>query len=136
MCHFTVSVPQMGEPECLVKEEVQEDGGREVNEEVYGMISKDVSASGKIIQPETKIRQDPGTMMALRFVCGSVKCLADVRPRKALKMDIAVLEDIVKIIEVPFAGKTVPVYDQQHDQQRENGEQCVTPSGLLSIPSR
>ncbi|HTZ41458.1 MAG TPA: hypothetical protein VMB77_14990 [Syntrophales bacterium] len=120
----------------MAKEEIQEDGGREVNEEVHGMISKDISASGEIIQPETEIRQNPGARMAFRFVCDSVKCLADVRPRQALHMDIAVLEDVVEIIEVPFAGKTVPVYDQQHDQQRENGEQCVTPSGLLSIPSR
>ena len=49
-------------------------------------------------------------------------------------MDIAVVDDIVIVVEMPFAGKAVSVDDQQHDQKRQNGEQNVAPTGRLSCP--
>ena len=33
-------------------------------------------------------------------------------------MDITVIEDVVIIVEMPFAEKAVAVDDQKHDQQR------------------
>jgi hypothetical protein len=47
---------------------------------------------------------------------------------------IAVLKDVVGVVEMPVTGKTVPVNDQQHDEKGENGEDGVTPSGMLPIP--
>ena len=130
---FPVSGAEKGQIEGPEHKQEEEDGRGEVDKKVYDVIAEDVSATEEIIQSEAEIGQRPGRKSAFIVVRCSVEGFTDILPGEALEMDIAVLDDIVIIVEMPFAGKAVAVNEQQHCQQRQDGEQAVALPRRIAI---
>jgi len=119
-----VTVPAVKERQLQGPEhkEEQKNGATEVDEKVHDVVAKDIRPPKEIVQPEGQVGQGPGQMPAPGFHRCPVEAPVNVVPGKGLEMNIAVVDDVVIIVEMPLAEKAVSVNDQQHGQQGDHGE--------------